>query len=63
MSAYGSQFDRLAERWAVLENEHDKQHPDRDQCGGVGGCSMMFAAVHIENEMTEALVVWRQRQS
>jgi hypothetical protein len=57
---YGSQFDRLAERWSVLENEHDKQHPDRSECGGIGACSMMYAAHMIETEMMDALVVWRQ---
>jgi hypothetical protein len=57
--AYGAQFDRLAERWAVIENEHDKQHPDRSRCGGVGGCSMMAAAVDLEHAMIEALEEWR----
>lgn len=63
MSEYGNQFDRLADRWAVLENEHDKQHPDRDQCGGVGGCSMMHAAAKLEDEMLGSLLLWRQRRS
>lgn len=63
MSEYGNPFDRAVNRWAVLENEHDKQHPERDQCGGVGRCSMMFAAHHLEEEMIDALRVWRQRQS
>lgn len=62
MSEYGSAFDRAASRWAVLENEHDKQHPDRSECGGVGGCSMMFAAVDLESAMLEALADWRERQ-
>ena len=60
MSAYGAEFDELAQRWAVLENEHDKQHPDRDQCGGVGGCSMMYAAVGLEQAMVESLEKWRR---
>ena len=58
-SQYGAEFDRLAETWRVVENEHDKQHPDRDECGGVGGCSMMFAATGLEHEMVEALEAWR----
>lgn len=63
MSEYGNQFDRLAARWAVLENEHDKQHPERDQCGGVGACSMMYAAVGLEQGMIDALSAWRVRQA
>jgi hypothetical protein len=62
MSEYSNQFDRLASRWAVLENEHDKQHPDRSECRGVGACSMMYAATVLEAEMIDALIVWRRRQ-
>lgn len=61
MSLYGAQFDSAAERWRVVENEHDRQHPDRDECGGVGACSMMFAAHRLEEEMIEGLQVWRAR--
>lgn len=61
MSQFGAQFDRTVERWAVLEGEHDRQHPDRDDCGGVGACSMMYAALTLEQEMIELLRVWRQR--
>lgn len=59
MSEYGASFDRLARRWAVIENEHDREHPDRAECGGVGRCSMMFAASTLEHEMVEALSKWR----
>jgi dihydroxyacid dehydratase/phosphogluconate dehydratase len=58
-SIYGHAFDRLAETWATIENEHDKKHPDRDECGGVGGCSMMFTANRLQGEMIEALTEWR----
>jgi dihydroxyacid dehydratase/phosphogluconate dehydratase len=58
---YGEEFDDLAHKWAVIENQHDKLHPDRDQCGGVGDCSMMFTANVLESEMTEALHEWRKR--
>ena len=58
---YGAEFDCLAERWRVIENEHDRHHPDRSKCGGVSGCSMMFAATGLENEMIEALNEWRER--
>jgi hypothetical protein len=61
VSAYGAKFDNKAERWSVLEAEHDRQHPDRNECGGVGGCSMMFAAVTLEQEMIAALKEWRKR--
>lgn len=63
MSEYGSVFDQLAHKWAVIENEHDKHHPDRSLCGGVGGCSMMFAANGLETDMIEALEPWRERQT
>lgn len=61
VSAYGALFDRLAERWRVIENEHDRDHPDRSECGGVGGCSIMFASVRLEQEMIDALEEWRKR--
>lgn len=59
VSEYGAEFDALAEKWRVLENEHDKQHPDRSRCGGVGACSMMYAANLLESEMIDALKAWR----
>jgi hypothetical protein len=58
---YGAQFDAKAETWRVVENEHDREHPDRSKCGGVGACSMMFAANVLESEMIDALIVWRER--
>jgi len=61
VSGYGAQFDWLAQRWAALESEHDKIHPDRDQCGGVGGCSMMLAAHRLETELVAELDKWRCR--
>lgn len=56
---YGLAFDLLADRWAAIEAEHDRQHPDRGDCGGVGRCSMMFAAVTLQQEMIEKLTDWR----
>jgi hypothetical protein len=61
VSEYGAAFDELARTWRTIEDAHDKQHPDRDQCGGVGGCSMMFAAVGLEHEMVQELTEWRLR--
>lgn len=61
MSAYGAEFDRLAQRWAALEGEHDLIHPDRGECGGVGGCSLMYAAVGLQQELIDALNDWRLR--
>lgn len=58
-STYGAAFDGLAKRWAALENEHDRIHPDRSDCGGVGGCTMMAAAVDLKHEMVDALGDWR----
>jgi len=58
-SRYGAEFDRLVSSWQVLEDEHDQIHPDRDQCGGVGGCPMMFAAVGLETRMIDQLTEWR----
>ena len=60
MSQYGAEFDRLAARWAVIEDEHDKQHPDRSECGGVGGCSMLAAGCDLKHEMIDAFDRWRQ---
>lgn len=59
MNRYGTEFDCLANRWAIIENEHDKIHPDRSKCGGVGGCSMMLAAHDLMSEMEDRLVEWR----
>lgn len=61
MSEYGAEFDRKAETWRVIENEHDKQHPSRSACGGVGGCTMMRSAVDLEQDMISALTEWRAR--
>jgi hypothetical protein len=58
-SIYGQGFDNLAERWKHNENEHDRMHPDRGQCGGVGGCPMMREAVDLEHRMVEQLEEWR----
>jgi hypothetical protein len=59
-SRYGAEFDRLADRWAALEHEHDAVHPDRNDCGGVGGCPMMMQAVTLEQQMVDdALYAWR----
>jgi hypothetical protein len=58
-SRYGKSFDQQADEWARLETEHDRMHPDRGQCGGVGGCPMMCAAVEIEHTMIELLDQWR----
>lgn len=58
---YGAEFERHAETWRVVENEHDTIHPDRSECGGVGGCSMMLAAHHLKEKMIDALTEWRER--
>ena len=58
---YGAEFDRLAAEWRVIENAHDREHPDRGECGGVGGCTMMRAAVDLEHRMVDALDGWRKR--
>ena len=58
-SRYGRAFDNWAEEWGRLENEHDKMHPDRNDCGGVGGCPMMRAAVEAEHMMIDLLGKWR----
>lgn len=58
-SEYGKAFDRIAKTWATVEDGHDKIHPDRGDCGGVGGCMMMMAAVDLERDMMSALDKWR----
>lgn len=62
MISYGPAFDAAASRWATLEGEHDLIHPDRSDCGGVGGCSMMLAAHRLEECMHDALEAWRKRE-
>lgn len=61
-SRYGAIFDDRADEWARLENDHDKMHPDRSQCGGVGGCPMMAAAVDNEHALIELLEKWRAKR-
>lgn len=59
-SRYGADFDALASRWSGLEREHDIEHPDRSECGGVGGCSMMARAHDLMEEMKDSLTAWRR---
>jgi hypothetical protein len=59
MSEYGADFDRLAAEWRTIENAHDREHPDRNECGGVGGCTMMRVANRLEQDMIEVLDAWR----
>ena len=59
-SRYGAEFDRLADRWRVLEDQHDQIHPNRSDCGGVGGCSLMFAAHDLTTQMEDQMEDWRQ---
>ena len=61
-SRYGKVFDQQADEWARLEGEHDRMHPDRDQCGGVGACPMMAAAVDLERNLVDSLGHWRAGQ-
>lgn len=35
---------------------HDAVHPDRNACGGVGGCALMRTEHHTETEVIDALV-------
>lgn len=60
-SRYGARFDEMADERARLENDHDKMHPDRGDCGGVGGCPMMRQAVDHEQHLVELLEKWRKR--
>jgi ferredoxin len=59
VSEYGDEFDRRVETWRVIEAEHDKEHPDRSECDGVGSCSMLAAGFRLRQEMIEALERWR----
>jgi len=60
VTVYGRAFDDLATTWRTIENEHDKLHPDRGKCGGVGRCSLMLVATRLEQDMVEALTEWRR---
>ena len=35
---------------------HDAVHPDRDECGGIGGCALMKCEHHQEQEVIEEIV-------
>lgn len=59
-SRYGAHFDNLAGEWARLENDHDKMHPNRSMCGGVGSCPMMREAHDIERTLIDLLNDWRK---
>ncbi len=58
-SRYGEVFDATVDEWKRLENDHDRMHPDRSDCGGVGACPMMREAVGLEHRMVEILEDWR----
>lgn len=60
MIQFGKKFDDLVRAWATLEDQHDRIHPDRNECGGVGGCAMMFAAVGLQNEIVQEMHEWRR---
>jgi len=60
-SRYGKAFDQVADEWARLEDEHDRMHPDRSDCGGVGACPMMAAAVDNQHTMINILNERRKR--
>lgn len=59
----GVEFDRVVEEWAAVEDAHDRIHPDRDDCGGVGGCTMMRAGHDAEKKIMDALEEWRERRA
>lgn len=40
---------------ADVVRAHDAVHPDRNACGGVGGCAIMRAEHNAEEEVTDAL--------
>lgn len=60
-SEYGISFDQTVQEWARLEGEHDRMHPDRSDCGGVGSCPMMRAARDLESDMIDRLNEWRRK--
>lgn len=50
--------DRLNEdmrQHADVVRGHDAVHPDRNDCGGVGGCALMRAEVATERDVLAAL--------
>jgi hypothetical protein len=40
---------------SVVVRGHDAVHPDRNDCGGVGGCALMRAEVDAERVLLEVL--------
>lgn len=47
--------DRIRQHADVVRG-HDAVHPDRNDCGGFGGCALMRAEHDAEQEITDALV-------
>lgn len=41
---------------ADIVRGHDAVHPDRNECGGVGGCGLLRAEADAEEQVIEALV-------
>lgn len=46
--------DQLRQYGDVIRG-HDAVHPDRDVCGGVGGCGLMRAEAEIMEEIRDRL--------
>lgn len=48
-------YEATLETLMDLYQAHDKQHPDKDECGGVGRCLMMRAEVDAEQGLERML--------
>jgi len=48
-------YEAALETLMDLYQAHDRQHPDKDQCGGVGTCLMMRTEVDSEQELERML--------
>lgn len=42
--------------FCIVVAGHDGVHPDRSECGGLGGCALMRAEHDAEQELIEALL-------
>ena len=50
-----SSYEAALQTLMDLYQAHDKQHPDKDECGGVGRCLMMRTEVEAEQGLERML--------
>lgn len=46
-------FEEEPNQYLTMLRAHDSIHPEREECGGVGGCRLLFNEATQEQELTE----------